>query len=150
MSLLLYTTVGVSDFPRSIAFYDAVFAALGAVRSQGSTDGFFSWGPDYDGGVSFWICKPFDGQSPSPGNGTMIALRASSEAEVIAFHEAALAHGGSSDGAPGTRGYYEPSFYVAYVRDPDGNKLACVFHHHRPDAAGPQANAEQLETTGSA
>jgi catechol 2,3-dioxygenase-like lactoylglutathione lyase family enzyme len=134
MSLLLYTTVGVSDLPRSIAFYDAVFAALGASRSPGSTDGFFSWGPDYDGGVSFWICKPFDGQPPSNGNGTMIALRASSEAQVIAFHEAALAHGGSSDGAPGPRAYYEPSFYVAYVRDPDGNKLACVFHHHKPNA----------------
>ena len=63
MSLLLYTTVGVSDLPRSIAFYDAIFGALGAARSPGSTDGFFSWGPDYGGGVSFWICKPFDGQA---------------------------------------------------------------------------------------
>jgi catechol 2,3-dioxygenase-like lactoylglutathione lyase family enzyme len=132
MSLTLYTTLGVSDLSRSAAFYDAVFTTLGHGRSTESTESFIGWGPDYDHGVSFWICKPFDGQPPGPGNGPMVALRASCEAEVIAFHEAALAHGGSSDGAPGTRPYYEPSFYVAYIRDPDGNKLACVFHHHQP------------------
>jgi catechol 2,3-dioxygenase-like lactoylglutathione lyase family enzyme len=135
MSLILDTTVGVSDFPRAIAFYDAIFGVLGAARSPESIDSFVGWGPDYDHGVSFWICKPFDGRPPSVGNGMMITLRASSEAQVIAFHEAALAHGGTSEGAPGTRARYEPSFYVAYVRDPDGNKLACVFPHHKPDPA---------------
>jgi catechol 2,3-dioxygenase-like lactoylglutathione lyase family enzyme len=63
----------------------------------------------------------------------MITFRARNEADVQAFHAAALAHGGSDEGAPGTRPYYEPSFYVVYVRDPDGNKLACVYHRH--DAA---------------
>jgi catechol 2,3-dioxygenase-like lactoylglutathione lyase family enzyme len=135
MSLTLYTTVGVSDLARSAAFYDAVFATLGHARSAQSSDGFIGWGPDYDDGVSFWICKPFDGASPDGGNGPMVALRAASEAEVVAFHDAALAHGGRSDGAPGVRPYYEPSFYVAYARDPDGNKLACVFHHHVPEIA---------------
>lgn len=135
MSLTLYTTLGVSDLARSAAFYDAVFAALGHVRSPDSTADFIGWGPDYDGGVSFWICRPFDGQPPSAGNGTMVALRAESEAQVIAFHAAALARGGTDEGAPGTRPYYEPSFFVAYVRDPDGNKLACAFHRHKPGAA---------------
>jgi catechol 2,3-dioxygenase-like lactoylglutathione lyase family enzyme len=134
MPLILYTTLGVSDFPRALAFYDAVFAALGEARSPDSVENFVGWGPDYDGGVSFWICPPFDGQPPSAGNGTMIALKATSEAEVVAFHDAALAHGGTSEGGPGTRPYYQPSFYVAYVRDPDGNKLACVFHHHKAEA----------------
>ncbi|MGH6881781.1 VOC family protein [Hypericibacter sp.] len=133
MSLILYTTVGVSDLPRAIAFYDAVFGALGCRRSHEGSDGWAGWGPSYDEGVSFWICRPFDGRSPRPGNGAMIALRARGEAEVVAFYEAALAHGGTDEGAPGTRPYYEPSFYVAYVRDPDGNKLACVFHQHQPD-----------------
>lgn len=134
MSLILYTTVGVSELARSTRFYDAVFGALGCKRSQKVDEGWAAWGPDYDGGVSFWICQPFDGRPPTPGNGTMIALRAGNEAEVAAFYEAALAHGGTDEGAPGTRPYYEPTFYVAYVRDPDGNKLACVFHHHKPEA----------------
>ena len=133
MSLILYTTLGVSDFARSVRFYDAVFGALGCARSHEGADGWAGWGPGYDEGVSFWICPPFDGRPPSAGNGAMIALRARNEAEVVAFYEAALAHGGTDEGAPGTRSYYEPSFYVAYVRDPDGNKLACVFHRHKPD-----------------
>ncbi|MDE1172642.1 MAG: VOC family protein [Parvibaculaceae bacterium] len=135
-SLLLYTTVGVSDFARSVAFYDAVFATLGYPRSPETSDGegWAGWGPDYDGGVSFWICPPFNGRPVTSGNGTMIALRAASEAQVDAFHAEALAHGGASEGAPGVRERYGPDFYAAYVRDPDGNKLACVFHHHVPGA----------------
>lgn len=130
-SLLLYTTVGVSDFDRSVTFYDAVFRALGQSQSPEGSEGWAGWGPDYDGGVSFWICRPFDGMPPSPGNGTMIALRAGNEAQVDAFHAAALVHGGTCEGKPGTRALYGPNFYVAYVRDPDGNKLACVWHHHQ-------------------
>jgi hypothetical protein len=62
----------------------------------------------------------------------MLAFAGKNEKQVQDFHAAALAHGGSDEGPPGTRPYYEPWFYVAYVRDPDGNKLACVFHHHKP------------------
>lgn len=134
MTLILYTTIGVSDLQRSTAFYDAVFATLGFPRNPDSSAEFIGWGPSYDGGASFWICKPYDGQPPSPGNGTMIALRGRSEAQVKTFHQAALLHGGTDDGEPGTRPAYEPSFYVAYVRDPDGNKLACAFHKHKPKA----------------
>ena len=130
MTMTLYTTVGVSDLARSIGFYDAVISTLGYAQTPGAEGGFVGWGPSYDDGVSFWICKPFDGQAPSPGNGTMVAFRARNAAEVRAFHAAALAHGGTDEGPPGTRKIYEPSFYVAYVRDPDGNKLACVFHRY--------------------
>jgi len=62
----------------------------------------------------------------------MIAFRAKDEVEVQAFHRAALENGGSDKGKPGTRPYYDPTFYVCYVRDPDGNKLACVYHRHKP------------------
>jgi predicted lactoylglutathione lyase len=82
--------------------------------------------------VSFWVCRPFDGRATSAGNGAMIALRASSAAEVRAFYAAALENGGTSEGKPGTRPCYEPSFYVCYVRDPDGNKLACAYHKYDP------------------
>ena len=134
MTLILYTTLGVSDLDRGAAFYDAVFATLGYPRAQES-EAFPSWGPDYDGGVSFAICRPFNGQPPSAGNGSMVALRAASEAEVIAFHAAALAHGGSCEGPPGVRPQYALSFFAAYIRDPDGNKLACVFHKHNSEAS---------------
>lgn len=128
MSMTLYTTVGSSDMARSIAFYDSIFGVLGVPRSAGWFEGWAGWGPSYDEGVSFWVCRPFDGGPPNAGNGTMIALRARSAEAVRAFHAAALAHGGSDEGAPGTRPHYEPTFYVCYVRDPDGNKLACVYH----------------------
>lgn len=131
-TMTLYTTLGIGDLERATAFYDAVLGVLGHRRAAGADDtaGWCGWGPSYDEGVSFWICKPFDGAAPAPGNGVMVAFRAADERQVEDFHAAALAHGGSSEGAPGTRPYYEPSFYVAYVRDPDGNKLACVFHRH--------------------
>jgi catechol 2,3-dioxygenase-like lactoylglutathione lyase family enzyme len=133
MTMILDTVVGVSDLTRSIEFYDAIFAALGHRRSPDTwPENWAGWGPSLDDGVSFWICKPFDGKAPTPGNGTMITFRARHEADVHAFHAAALAHGGSDEGGPGTRPYYAPSFYVAYVRDPDGNKLACVYHRHDP------------------
>jgi catechol 2,3-dioxygenase-like lactoylglutathione lyase family enzyme len=138
MTMVLYVTVGTADLARAERFYDAVFAVLGYGRSPGAdaAAGWAGWGPSYDDGVSFWVCSPFDGRAPAPGNGAMTAFRAASEAEVDGFHAAAIANGGSSEGGPGTRPYYEPSFYVAYVRDPDGNKLACVYHRHIPAAAG--------------
>lgn len=136
MSLTLYTTVGTSNLERSIGFYDSIFRVLGAARSPGWAEGWAGWGPSYDEGVSFWVCRPFDGRAPSAGNGTMIALRASSAAQVRAFHAAALSNGGTDEGKPGTRPYYEPGFYVCYVRDPDGNKLACAYHKYDPKQDG--------------
>jgi hypothetical protein len=101
-------------------------------RSNAFGETFPSWGSDYEGDVSFAICEPVNSQPPNAGSGTMIALRAASEAEVISFHAAALAQGGTCEGPPGTRDYYERSFFVAYERDPDGKKLACVFLKHKP------------------
>ena len=87
------------------------------------------WGTYEKGGLeelAFWIGLPFDKQPASVGNGSMIAFRARSWQVVDDFHAAALAHGGRSDGPPGLRPQYSPDFYAAYVRDPDGNKLAAV------------------------
>jgi catechol 2,3-dioxygenase-like lactoylglutathione lyase family enzyme len=71
----------------------------------------------------------------------MVALWARNWASVEAFHAAALVHGGTSEGAPGLRLAYNPDFYAAYVRDPDGNKLAAVCRgftlaEGQPSAAG--------------
>ena len=56
----------------------------------------------------------------------VVGLQATNWNQVDAFHAAALANGGKSEGAPGLRPQYQPDFYAAYVRDPDGNKLAIV------------------------
>ena len=130
--MLLYATLGTNDLHRAIAFYDPVMQLLGHDRLPAWSDGWAGWGKDYENGFGLWVCPAWDGAAATPGNGTMLAFPARDAAEVRAFYSTALAHGGSDDGAPGTRPYYDPDFYVAYVRDPDGHKLACVFAGYDP------------------
>lgn len=124
--MIVYATLGVADFERSIGFYDAVMATINVPRAPEWGDGWAGWGVPYQQGVSLWICKPWNGKAPAPGNGAMIAFRAESDKQIADFHAAALAHGGADEGAPGLRPNFGPHFYACYVRDPDGNKLACV------------------------
>lgn len=128
-----YVCLGTNDPARAARFYDALLGALGQQRCQVSAEwesaGWRGWGTYERDGVrelALWLCPPFDGRPASAGNGTMVAFSARSWSEVDRFHAAALAHGGSSEGAPGLRLQYDPDFYAAYVRDPDGNKLAAV------------------------
>jgi catechol 2,3-dioxygenase-like lactoylglutathione lyase family enzyme len=86
-----------------------------------------------DGG-RIWIAPPYDKQAAMPANGTMIGFDAGSRAAVHGAHAAAMANGGTCEGAPGPRPNYGPDFHGAYARDPDGNKMSFVFD--RP-AAGP-------------
>jgi catechol 2,3-dioxygenase-like lactoylglutathione lyase family enzyme len=128
--MFTYVCLGTLDPERSARFYDAVLGALGhrpCTPDDWQPLGWRGWGI-YDGTseLALWVCPPFDGQAPSAGNGTMIALTARSWREVDDFHAAALTQGGSSEGAPGLRAHYGADFYAAYVRDPDGNKLAAV------------------------
>ncbi len=78
-------------------------------------------------GQTIWVCSPFDGQAATAGNGVTFGLKAASLAEVRAFHAAGLAHGGTDEGQPGPRPQYGPDLYLAYLRDPTGNKLAAVY-----------------------
>lgn len=123
-----YVTLGATDFGASLTFYDAVLAVLGHERSfadEGS--GWAAWGAAT--GARLFICKPFDGNPPTVGNGSMVALLCADDDMVRRAHAAALATGGRDEGAPGTREAYGPDFFVAYVRDPFGNKLS--FFHDR-------------------
>lgn len=128
----LYTTYGTNDLKQAIRFYDAIFAVLEQPRLPGWTKDSAGWGTEPDAGTGFWVCTPFDGSAASVGNGTMMAFPAKSAAQVRRFHAAGLEHGGTDEGAPGTRDNYAPDFYVAYLRDPDGNKLSCFFYHYDP------------------
>ena len=131
--MLSYVYFGTNDLERAVAFYDATLAPLGMQRCITGDPEWdrvsAGWGIYEDDGLrelAFWIGIPFDRQPATAGNGSMVAFRARSWNEVDDFHAAALAHGGSSDGAPGLRLHYSADFYAAYVRDPDGNKLAAV------------------------
>jgi catechol 2,3-dioxygenase-like lactoylglutathione lyase family enzyme len=133
--MFAYICLGTNDLERSAIFYDPTLATLGYSRcdtsaeSNSSWDGWLGWGLyERDGAVqdALWVCRPFDGAPASVGNGCMVALWARDWTQVDAFHAAALKHGGSSEGVPGLRVQYNPDFYAAYVRDPDGNKLAVV------------------------
>jgi catechol 2,3-dioxygenase-like lactoylglutathione lyase family enzyme len=121
----LYLTLGTNDVARAARFYDAALAPLGLIR-RATYDEEVGYGLEGDSRTRLWITKPFDGNPASVGNGTMPALVAPDPAAVDAFYKAALAAGGSDEGAPGLRPY-GPAFYAAYVRDPDGNKLSAVY-----------------------
>lgn len=113
-----YVTLGTNDLPRARQFYDAVMGELGVPRTR-TTEKSISFG-EFGGGGQLSITRPFDHEPASVGNGTMISLQARDAEHVRRVHAAALAAGGTDEGAPGPRG---TTFYGAYARDPDGNKL---------------------------
>lgn len=125
--MLGYLTIGANDVARSVRFYDAMLLPLGYRKQEG--EGYAQYSvegvADQDNGPgTIYVMKPFDGGPASPGNGMMPAFRAPNAEKVNALHAAGLAAGGADEGAPGTRSYYSPTFYVAYLRDPVGNKLS--------------------------
>lgn len=119
--MIAYSTLGTSDMDRSIRFYDAVLGAIGAVREVTSPT-WTRYGRDGER-AKLCLTPPYDRKPATNGNGTMLAFETSTHSAVDAFRKAALVHDGSDAGQPGIR---EGTHYVAYVRDPDGNKL-CVF-----------------------
>ncbi|WP_343561595.1 VOC family protein [Kiloniella sp. b19] len=122
-----HITFGVSDFSRSVAFYDQAFAPLGVSR-------LWTVPPEQTGGVKvtgygddrpwFWLA----GEEATTGK-LHIALTASDRASVDAFYTAALLAGGQDNGAPGLRPHYHPDYYGAFVLDPDGHNIEAVCHN---------------------
>lgn len=116
-----YITLGAHDVEGALPFFDAVLGAIGYARGE-PDGGWVFYGKGDTPGVG--ICKPFDGQPARGGNGIMIGFKADSQAQVKAAYAAALANGGTDEGAPGYRPPEAASgFYGAYVRDAAGNKL---------------------------
>ncbi|OAF15885.1 lyase [Bradyrhizobium centrolobii] len=117
-----HISVGVSDLERSAKFYEATLAALGLARLV-TRPGTVGFGKSYP---EFWI-NLREGMPRVPlESGVHICLRAKATAEVDAFHAAALAAGGASDGAPGIRPHDRVRYYAAFVVDPDGNRIEAV------------------------
>lgn len=116
--MIAYTILGTRDFEKACEFYDALLAMLGGKRVL-ENEQFVAYGNSKDS-IYFCVCKPYDGNEATVGNGVMIALAAKDRAHVDELHAKALALGGSDEGAPGER---RGGFYAAYFRDLDGNKL---------------------------
>lgn len=117
--------LGANDLEASQVFYDATFKALG--YRKGMIDRKGRYVNQTDSGL-FMITKPLNGEAASHGNGSTIGFSASSAEVVEAWYKAGLENGGTHcEDAPGIRDLGKSQLYLAYLRDPAGNKL-CVLH----------------------
>lgn len=124
-----HVMVGSNDIERSRRFYDAVLGVLGAgepFRNENKTGQlrlFYR-----HGGGMFCVSEPINGESATFANGATIGFKCSSPEQVHEFHDAAVSNGGTSiEEPPGLREGKLGAMYLAYVRDPDGNKLCALF-----------------------
>ncbi|MEX0351293.1 MAG: VOC family protein [Paracoccaceae bacterium] len=122
--MVAYVTIGVDDMVRAKRFYSAFLPALDYELEELSDGLSFSTPNQSPRLPDVYVKTPFDQGSASAGNGTMIAFKARSQKQVRDLHAAALDAGGLDDGPPGFRDLYGPRFYVGYLRDPQGNKIA--------------------------
>ncbi len=125
--MIAYVTVGADDIARAKRFYSALLPALGYALEEGPEG--LSYALPVPPGQSpllpdFYVKPTFDGRPASAGNGSMVAFEARNQKQVRDLHAAALLAGGSDEGQPGFRAAYGPHFYVGYLRDPQGNKIA--------------------------
>ena len=121
--------VGSNDIERSRRFYDAVLAVLGAGEPfrNAAPSGHMRLFYRHDGGT-FCVSEPINGEQATFGNGSTIGFKCGSPEQVKQFHDIAVAHGGVSiEEEPGLREGRLGALYLAYVRDPDGNKLCALY-----------------------
>ena len=117
--------VGANDIDRAKTFYDALFGAVGGKPGIVDPKGRLIY--MHNGGM-FLVTKPIDGEGATPGNGMTIGFAMTSPAECDAWHAAGVAAGGKAiEDPPGVRDGGAMKLYLAYLRDPDGNKL-CALH----------------------
>jgi catechol 2,3-dioxygenase-like lactoylglutathione lyase family enzyme len=111
----------VSDYDRSRVFYEKALEPLGIKVLMEPAPGVCGFGGDFP---FFWIGR----RDLGPSTGTHVAFTAKDREMVDAFHAAALAARGTDNGGPGVREIYHPSYYGAFVLDPDGNNVEAVTH----------------------
>jgi catechol 2,3-dioxygenase-like lactoylglutathione lyase family enzyme len=116
--MFTHVMIGSNDLERARLFYDATFAALGGGPGERDARGRLIYS---HGGGCLMITKPIDGGRATAANGGTIGLAAASREDVLAWHRAGVARGGTAIESPPTE---RPNgVFVAYLRDPDGNKL---------------------------
>jgi catechol 2,3-dioxygenase-like lactoylglutathione lyase family enzyme len=118
-----HVSIAVRDLKAGERFYTALLTTLGMTKLREWPDAAIGYGKKYP---EFWIDRRTDMAPIAADSGVHICLRAPSSAMVDAFHAAALAAGGISDGAPGLRAHYHENYYAAFIRDPDGNRIEAV------------------------
>ena len=111
----------VKDLAASVAFYKAALQPLGFELCSEDAGG-AGFGPK--GAAALWLYAGRKGQNP----GTHVAFKATSRAAVEGFHRAGLKAGGQENGKPGLRADYSPTYYAAFLIDPDGNNVEAVCH----------------------
>lgn len=125
--MLDHVSITVSDMPAAEAFYDAIMNMLGV--KVGRRDDWLGYGersrPAYPDRVHISIRK---GARPEDAIGRHWCFKAKWRTQVDAFWDAGIAAGGSDDGPPSLRNYHA-SYFAAFLRDPDGNRLEAVCHH---------------------
>ena len=120
-----HVMVGSNDIARSRKFYDALFGALGGKPAIEDDRGRLIY--MHNGGL-FLVTKPIDGETATHANGGTIGFAMSGPEQADAWHKAGVENGGEAiEDAPGVRAGGFGSLYLAYLRDPDGNKL-CAMH----------------------
>jgi catechol 2,3-dioxygenase-like lactoylglutathione lyase family enzyme len=127
--MLNHVMVGSNDLERSKRFYDAVLGTLGAGEplrnkaSSGHTRLFYR-----HNGSTFCVTEPINGEEAAAANGGTIGFKCSSPEQVQQFHDIAVARGGTTcEDPPGPRDGSLGVMHLAYVRDPDGNKLCAIY-----------------------
>ena len=117
--------IGSNDIERSKKFYDALFAAMGAQPGTQDARGRLAYSHN---GSRFMVTKPIDGKPATQANGGTIGFMMSSPEQAKAWHDAGVANGGTSiEDPPGVRQGVAGELYLAYLRDPDGNKLCGLY-----------------------
>ena len=118
-----HISIAVRDLKKGEAFYAALLAPLGMTKLREWPDAAIGFGKKYP---EFWINRRAAMDRVADDSGVHICMRAPSAEAVDAFHAAAIEAGGTSDGAPGVRPEYHQTYYAAFIRDPDGNRIEAV------------------------
>ena len=135
MQLLDHVSISVRDVEVAKPFYKAVMAALGASVAYERADAIgFGERNSAQADAKSYI-SIFQSPHAAPDPKRHWCFRARSETDVRAFHDAGLAAGGSSEGAPGLRPHYHPNYFAAFLLDPEGNKIEAVYHRAQAAAS---------------
>jgi catechol 2,3-dioxygenase-like lactoylglutathione lyase family enzyme len=118
-----HISIAVRDLKAAERFYTALLAPLGMSKLREWPDAAVGFGKKHP---EFWVNRRADMARVPDDSGVHVCLRVREAAAVDAFYAAALAGGGTSDGAPGLRAQYHESYYAAFIRDPDGNRIEVV------------------------